>query len=112
MIKKFFRNLTLSSEERRRERAQNALHELAKSLDANHTQLAKIARLFSTAKLEFDSCQSLHQAGEKQGVDFDSLGEAVCDQSRDKIAELSKLEGKLSTVFHTSDKDKLSLIHI
>jgi len=108
MIKKFFRNLTLSSEERRRERVQNSLHTLANSLDAKHAQLAKILRLFATAKLEFDSCKSLHQAGEKQGVDFDALGESVCDRFRDKIIELSKWEQNLPSVFGEADQTKLT----
>ncbi len=107
MIKKFFRNLTLSSEERRRERAQNSLHGLANSLKEKHQQLAKIARLIATAKLQVDSCESLHKAGEKQGVDFDALGEAVCDQARHKITELSKFESELSSTFAMAEKGKL-----
>ena len=60
------------------------------------------------AKQSFDEAKGLHEFGEKQNVDFDPLGEAICNEATKVLAELATLYDQLPPVFAKADDARMT----
>lgn len=104
MFRKFFHNLTQSSENKRRARFLESLESFSESEPIQQTDhLSDLVGVLAMAKQGFDQADALHAFGEKQKVDFDPLGEAICDEARSIMLQLAKLYEELPPIFAKSD---------
>ena len=108
MFKKFFSSWAQASENKRRANFLRGLEEFTQQNDIqNVDHLVELVGLLAMAKQNFDSFDALHDYGEKHDIDFDPLGEAVCNAARQQIAALGKLSNELPGVFAKADASLL-----
>lgn len=104
MFKKFFSSWAQASENKRRANFLRGLEEFTQQDDIqNVDHLVELVGLLAMAKQNFDGYNALHDYGEKHDIDFDPLGEAVCDAARQQIAQLGKMSNELPGVFAKAD---------
>lgn len=109
MFKKFFSGLAESKEQKQRARYLQAFEEFADGLaKAGSPVLADTARRVAQAKRDLDTSELVAKAAESLEVDFDQLATNLCDQIREKIAELEELHRKLPALVGSTDQAKLA----
>lgn len=109
MLKKFFRGLAESKEQKQRARYLRSFEEFAtKMANEGAPVLAEVARRVARMKQELDSSDIVANASESLEVDFDQLATNLCDRVRDQMTQLAKLHRNLPTVVSSADEQKLS----
>ena len=104
MLRKFFRNLTQSDEDRYLE----SYEAFAKSLETASPQLAEITRDVAQLKGQIDQCVDGSKPAPFEVADLGDKAKAICDGIQSQLRELQKLDQNLPKVLASGSGEQLT----